>query len=153
MDLADDHQVDNRRVVEALVEACRAARVAFVDDEVASVTAGPSGVAGVTLRGGGRLHAGAVVVAAGCHSGQVGGLPDSARPPVRPVKGLTLRLRAPRWPPAVPDRAGAGARAELLPGAPRPDGTVVVGATVEEKGFDLTVQAGSVVDLLDDARH
>jgi glycine oxidase len=29
----------------------------------------------------------------------------------------------------------------------------VVGATVEEKGFDLTVQAGPVGDLLDDARR
>ncbi len=30
---------------------------------------------------------------------------------------------------------------------------MVVGATVEEKGFDLTVQAGSVTDLFDDARR
>jgi glycine oxidase len=30
---------------------------------------------------------------------------------------------------------------------------VVVGATVEEKGFDLSVQVGPVVDLLDDARR
>ena len=36
---------------------------------------------------------------------------------------------------------------------PRDDGSVVVGATVEEKGFDLSVQAGAVGDLLDDARR
>jgi glycine oxidase len=35
---------------------------------------------------------------------------------------------------------------------PRQDGTVVIGATVEEKGFDLTVQVGAVHDLLRDAR-
>ncbi len=36
---------------------------------------------------------------------------------------------------------------------PRADRTVVVGATVEERGFDLAVRAGSVGDLLDDARR
>jgi glycine oxidase len=36
---------------------------------------------------------------------------------------------------------------------PRTDGSVVVGATVEEKGFDLSVQAGALGDLLDDARR
>jgi glycine oxidase len=36
---------------------------------------------------------------------------------------------------------------------PRQDGTLVVGATVEERGFDLTVHAGAVGDLLNDARR
>jgi glycine oxidase len=35
---------------------------------------------------------------------------------------------------------------------PRDDGSVVIGATVEEKGFDRTVQAGAVYELLRDAR-
>jgi glycine oxidase len=35
---------------------------------------------------------------------------------------------------------------------PRPDGTVVIGATVEERGYDHTVQAGAVYQLLADAR-
>ena len=35
---------------------------------------------------------------------------------------------------------------------PRLDGSVVVGATSEERGFDRTVQAGAVHALLDDAR-
>ena len=36
---------------------------------------------------------------------------------------------------------------------PAPRRTVVVGATVEERGFDLAVRAGAVSDLLDDARR
>jgi len=36
---------------------------------------------------------------------------------------------------------------------PRQDGTVVVGATVEEQGFDTTVTAGAVYALLRDARR
>jgi glycine oxidase len=35
---------------------------------------------------------------------------------------------------------------------PRADGTIVVGATVEEKGYDTTIQAGAVYELLRDAR-
>ena len=36
---------------------------------------------------------------------------------------------------------------------PREDGTVVVGATVEERGFDTTVTAGAVYELLRDAHR
>ena len=149
----EDHQVDNRRVVEALVDACRASAVSFVNDEVAEASTDTGGVTGVTLRRGGRLGSSAVVLAAGCRSGQVGGVPDPLRPPVRPVKGLTVRLVAPEGGPRLA-RSVRG----LLHGrncylVPRPDGTVVVGATVEEKGFDLSVQVGAVVDLLDDARR
>jgi glycine oxidase len=36
---------------------------------------------------------------------------------------------------------------------PRADGTMVVGATVEELGFDQTVTAGAVYELLRDARR
>jgi glycine oxidase len=35
---------------------------------------------------------------------------------------------------------------------PRPSGEVVVGATTEERGFDTTVTAGAVYELLRDAR-
>jgi glycine oxidase len=153
VELADDHQVDNRRVVEALLDACRAARVSFVVDEVDEVTSGPFGVDGVTLRAGGRLGAGAVVLAAGCHTGRIGGLPEALRPPVRPVKGLTVRLRAPAGTPRLRRTVRGLVRGRPCYLVPRPDGTVVVGATVEEKGFDLTVQVGAVADLLDDARR
>jgi glycine oxidase len=153
VDLAEDHQVDNRQVVEALLEACRAGGVSFVADEVAEVTTDARGVTGVALRWGGRLGADSVVLAAGCHSGQVGGVPEPHRPPVRPVKGLTIRLRALDGTPRLQRTLRGLVRGRSCYLVPRSDGTVVVGATVEEKGFDLTVQAGSVVDLLDDARR
>jgi glycine oxidase len=35
---------------------------------------------------------------------------------------------------------------------PRADGTLVVGATVEERGYDTSIQAGAVFELLRDAR-
>jgi glycine oxidase len=147
----DDHQVDNRLVVEALLAACDRAGVVMVDDEVSAVTSENGRATGVSLGGGGAIDAGAVVVAAGCWSGRLG-LPHSLVPPVRPVKGLTIRAQA---------SSGALRLTRIVRGlvhgrtcylVPRADGSVVIGATVEEKGFDLTVQVGSVHDLLRDAR-
>jgi glycine oxidase len=153
VELADDHQVDNRLVIAALIAAGRAAGVTFVDDEVAGVEIGAGRVVGVRLRGGDDLPGHAVVVAAGCRSGQLDGLPGSVLPPVRPVKGLTLRLGRVEGVPALRRSVRGlvhGRRCYLVP---RADGSVVVGATVEEKGFDLTVQVGAVGDLLEDARR
>ncbi len=152
-ELAEDHQVDNRSTVEALLAACLDNGVSFVDDEASNVRMDGRRVSGVELRGGSARAAGAVVVAAGCQSGQVGGVPDSMRPPVRPVKGLTLRLRANDGGPRLRRTVRGLVHGRSCYLVPRRDGTVVVGAKVEEKGFDLAVQVGSVADLLDDARR
>ncbi|MGH9080890.1 MAG: glycine oxidase ThiO, partial [Acidimicrobiales bacterium] len=152
-DLVGDHQVDNRRLVDALVAACRAGRVELVEDEVSAVEAGAGRALGVTLRHGGRRPAGAVVVAAGCHSGRLGGIPALMLPPVRPVKGLTLRLRAPDDAPVLRRTVRGLVHGRNCYLVPRADRTVVIGATVEERGFDLAVLAGAVSDLLDDARR
>jgi glycine oxidase len=42
-------------------------------------------------------------------------------------------------------------RGRSIYAVPRADGRVVVGATVEEKGWDTTVTAGAVRELLEDA--
>jgi glycine oxidase len=98
----------------------------------------PSRPAGETL------PAGTVVLAAGCWSGGVGGLAAEALPPVRPVKGQLLYLRGPADQPLC-SRNVRGLEVYVVP---RGDGRVVVGATVEEQGFDTTVTAGAVHDLL-----
>jgi glycine oxidase len=147
-----DHQVDNRRMVDALVAACGAAGVEMVADSVQAVTWETGGRAqGVTLRDGTELVAGAVVVAAGADSNLVGGIPEGLIPPVRPVKGHVVRLRAGGSPVLARTVRGlVHGRSVYL--VPRADGSLVIGATVEEKGFDRRVQAGAVHALLDDAR-
>jgi glycine oxidase len=107
----------------------------------------------VTLTGGDTVDAGAVVVAAGCDSAGLGGLPAGILPPVRPVKGHILRLRGPSAAPLLARtvRALVHGRSTYL--VPRSGGRLVVGATVEERGFDRTVQAGAVHALLADARE
>lgn len=97
--------------------------------------------------GGEDLRAGATVLAAGAWSGQAEWLPEQARPPVRPVKGQALELRARDGAPPC-ERILASERVYLVP---RPDSRLIVGATVEEVGFDTTVTAGGVHELLREA--
>jgi glycine oxidase len=152
-DLLHDHQVDNRRVVEALIDAVRAGHVELVDDDVSAVEVHGGRATGVRLARGGRCAAGSVVVAAGCHSGRLDGIPAELRPPVRPVQGLTLRLRAPDDVPVLRRTVRGVVHGRSCYLVPRADRTVVIGATVEERGFDLAVRVGAAADLLDDARR
>jgi glycine oxidase len=89
-----------------------------------------------------------VVLAAGAWSGAAQWLPEHARPRVRPVKGqvVELRVREGDEPPAR--HILASERVYLVP---RSDGRLIVGATVEEMGFDTTVTAGGVHELLREA--
>jgi glycine oxidase len=152
-DLLEDHQVDNRRLIQALGVAVDRAGVVTTHCRVTGVVRRGEDVAGVTLDGGGELGADMVVVAAGCWSGQLAGWPERLRPPVRPVKGLTLRLRAGPRSPRLQRTIRGLVHGRSCYVVPRTDGSLVVGATVEERGFDLTVEAGPVGDLLGDARR
>jgi glycine oxidase len=150
--VASDHSVDNRRLAAALLVALRASNVSVRQDSVASLSIDGDAVTGVTLDSGDTLVTSTVVLAAGPWSADLAGLPAAARPAVRPVKGQILRLRA-HPPIQLPDHTLRG----LVNGReiyliPRTDGEVVVGATVEEVGFDTTVRAGAVRELLRDAR-
>jgi len=141
---AGDHQVDNRALVEALLAACERAGARMVAGRVTELAAEGDRVTGVVLGDGERLVAGAVVLAAGCWSGGLGGVAAEALPPVRPVKGQLLYLRGPATEPLC-SRNVRGLEVYVVP---RGDGRVVVGATVEEQGFDTRVTAGAVHDLL-----
>lgn len=104
-------------------------------------------LAGVRTAAGEELRAAAVVLAAGAWSGQAEWLPEHARPSVRPVKGQVVELRALDG--AAPcERIVGGERVYLVP---RADGRLIAGATVEEQGFDTTVTAGAVHEILREA--
>ncbi|HWO84186.1 MAG TPA: glycine oxidase ThiO [Solirubrobacterales bacterium] len=99
------------------------------------------------------IRAEAIVLASGAWSGATEWLPEHARPPVRPVKGQVLELRARDLPGAVGHEPVARhiLASERVYLVPRPDGRLVVGATVEEMGFDTAVTAGGVHELLREA--
>jgi glycine oxidase len=94
-----------------------------------------------------ELRAPTVVLATGAWSGAAEWLPEQARPPVRPVKGQILELRASDGAPPC-ERILASERVYLVP---RPDGRLIAGATTEERGFDTTVTAGGIHELLREA--
>jgi glycine oxidase len=148
LDVPDDHAVDPRLVAAALVLAARqAGAVLHAGAGVRGVVCEGERVTGVALKDGSVVQAGQVVVAAGAWSGLVEGVPASAQVPVRPVKGQTLRLL---------DRGGPGLLGRVLRFddgyvVPRGDGRYVLGATVEERGFDTAMTAGAAYELLRDA--
>ncbi|WP_067495926.1 glycine oxidase ThiO [Actinoplanes sp. TFC3] len=116
--LPGDHQVDPRRVVAALRSALGDA---VQPRRVDTIPDGP------------------VVIAAGIGTAALTGLP------VRPVKGLVLRLRA--EPGLLRHVINGYVDGRHVYVVPRADGDIIVGATEEERA-DLTVTAGAVLELL-----
>ncbi len=175
----DDHSVDPRNVTAALRRACERAGVDLRErTDVRAVELDASGerVIGVRVssdpsrdafsanfsaeEGSGGdffgedgsydvVQAREVVVAMGAWSGGLQGLPDGAGVPVRPVKGQIVRLRDP----AGPGLLEGVVRYEGGYIVPRGDGRYVLGATVEERGFDPAPTVGGVYELLRDAHE
>ncbi len=149
---AGDWSVDNRRYVAALAEAARRAKVRFVRDRVLALQVSDGRVSGVRLAGGANIGSAQVVLAAGCWSAAVAGLPDALAAVIRPVKGQLLRLRHPAGlAPVLSHTIRSIVRGTDVYLVPRSDGELIVGATSEERGEDRTVTAGAVHDLLHDA--
>ncbi len=146
---AGEAAVDPRAVARALVVALAGAgAVVRTGREVVDGVFEGDRLVGVRLDGRGEeLFGDAVVLATGAWSGRTEWLPEHARPRVRPVKGQVIELRG-RNGVAPCERILASERIYLVP---RPDGRLVAGATAEEQGFDTTVLAGGVHELLREA--
>lgn len=144
----DDHQVDNRKLAQALRVAAEAAGVTVREHcPVKEISVHGGRATGITLEDGTSSAADIVVLAAGAWSRGIGGLPSDRRPPVRPVKGQMLALQMDAAAPLLDHVLWA-------PGAylvPRRDGRLIVGGTVEERGFDTTITAGGMLTLLEAA--
>ncbi|HET9873866.1 MAG TPA: glycine oxidase ThiO [Propionibacteriaceae bacterium] len=145
-----DWSCDNRLLWAALIEASRRAGVVEVDQFAHEVRSSAGRVSGVVTADGSVWSTSQVVLANGAWAAQVAGIPPI---PVRPVKGQILRLDPLRMPaPRVTVRAYVSGSEVYL--VPRESGReVVVGATVEELGFDRRVTAGATYELLRDARQ
>ena len=136
-----DREIDPRELVAGLMTAfTRAGGELRLEAEVSSIENGPS----VVLAGGENITGGQIVVAAGCWSGKIAGVPKEVTRAVRPVKGQLVRLVTSSDLPILRHVI----RTEDCYVVPRRNGEVVVGATVEEKGFDTTVTAEGVYQLL-----
>jgi glycine oxidase len=142
-----DHQVENRQLVRALAETARRAGVVLKEHDPVREVELAGGCARGVVTDHGRDPADVVVLAAGAWSREIAGIPPAYLPPVRPIKGQMLALR---MDPAAPLLRHVIwlPRGYLVP---RQDGRLVVGGTVEERGFDDTLTAGGLLALLEGA--
>ena len=143
-----DHQVENRLLGRALAEAARRAGVVLHEHcPVREIELAGDRVCGVVTDRG-RDRADLVVLAAGAWSREIGGIPASHLPPVRPIKGQMLALQMAPQAPLLRHVLWLPRGGYLVP---RRDGRLVVGATVEERGFDDTLTAGGLLALIEGA--
>jgi glycine oxidase len=142
-----DHQVENRLLGRALAVAASRAGVELIEHcAVREILCAGGRARGVASERG-RDDADVVVLAAGAWSREIDGIPPRQRPPVRPIKGQMLALQMDPAAPLIRHVLWLP-RAYL---APRLDGRLVIGATVEERGFDPRLTAGGILALLDGA--
>jgi glycine oxidase len=142
--IANEAQIDNRRLGRALVAASTALGVRFERVAELALESDSRRVRGLRTERG-FVAATVVINAAGAWAGAIAGVPEPARIPVFPVAGEMLALAVPR----------GFARALIWHGhtylVPRDDGRLLVGATVIERGFDARVTAAGLRSLLDAA--
>jgi glycine oxidase len=142
-----DHQVDNRCLSRALAAAVRGAGVALHEHcPVREVVLSGNRAAGIVSERG-QEAADVVVLAAGAWSRSIGGIPAAHQPPVRPIKGQMLALQMDPVAPLVRHVIWLP-RGYLVP---RRDGRLIIGATVEERGFDTSLTAGGLLALIEGA--
>ena len=143
-----DHQVDNRCLGRALAAAVRKAGAALHEHcPVREIMVSGGRAAGVVTDQG-REEADVVVLAAGAWSREIGGLAPQALPPVRPIKGQMLALQMDPTAPILSHVVWLPRGGYLVP---RKDGRLIVGGTVEEKGFDTAITAGGLLALIEGA--
>lgn len=135
-------QVDNRRLGRALAAACTARGVRLrTGVRSLSLECDSRRVLGVRTDLG--YHpADAVVNAAGAWAARVEGVPAGCVPPVHPIKGEMLAIEIP---------VGFMRHTTWIPRGylvPRTDGRLLIGATMEDTGFDARVTAGGIDAVL-----
>lgn len=137
-----DHQVDTGLLLQALVEAFkRAGGILREGVNVQKVEFKPVGFELQTSAG--PVSCKKLIVAPGAWLRQIDGLSGDDRPHVRPVKGQMLAIEL-----GTPPLCTHVIRAPDAYLAPKSAGQIVVGATMEEMGFDSRMTAGGVFELL-----
>lgn len=142
----DDWQVDNRKLIHALAVSAQRAGVEILEDRpVSKILTEGDRVVGV-MAGGERWQAGTVVNAAGSWARYLSGVPAASCPPVRPVRGQMVVLDADGFP--LFRRVVYSSKVYM---APKTDGRLLVGSTVEEAGFRKAVTGGGMWKLMSGA--
>ena len=142
----NDHQVDSMLVSRALARAIEnAGGVIHTKTEITKINSSNNVATGVTLTDGTTVTADKIVLCAGANSPSLDGIEQSI--PVRPLKGQMLALQMDINNPIL-EHVVWTPRTYLIP---KSDGTLLVGATVEEAGFNKDNTAGGIFSLLEGA--
>lgn len=145
-EIPGDLRIDPRRLMEVMLGALESSPV---------VRQRVTRIAGATVEtADGRQHPfDTTVVAAGMGIAGIAGLPEDAKPTLRPVYGDVIRVRTPdsrlRFGPLVQRTVRAVVAGRSVYIVPRANGEIVIGASVREDRPETDL--GSVADLLADA--
>ena len=139
--LPEEHQVENRRLMEALEVAMKQAGVQVIEGaNVTALTTERGGITGVTS-GGEVFDAGSVIVAAGAWSTRLLE-PLGLNIKLIPARGQMIAVKGATCPIT---RVLHSSKVYLVP---RRDGRILIGATVEYAGFRKAVTVEAVNHLL-----
>ncbi|MCX7878618.1 MAG: FAD-dependent oxidoreductase, partial [Ignavibacteria bacterium] len=144
--IKDDAQINNRLLLKALIEACIRSGCSLNEySSVEEIIIESNTVNGIVVSGRSEKFD-IIVLCAGAWSRLLSGLPENLIPPVRPVKGQIINLK-------LNDSCGLTkvVRAPDVYLLPKSDGRLVVGASVEDMGFDTSPTAGEIFRMLERA--
>lgn len=142
--IGSDHQVDPRLLTQALARAFTRAGGRLIEHcPVESIDCDDAKVHALTTAAGERVASENILVAAGAWTRSIAGLPPGILPRVRPVRGQMLSVALGE--PALCRHVIRAPDAYLVP---KSDGRLLIGATMEERGFNPAPTAGGVFELL-----
>ncbi len=136
----DEARADPRWLALALRRAAQQAGVQVVTETRVNRIAESGGKVTGVVTGEGVVAFDHVVLAAGAWSGGLLKVSNLPGPPIRPVKGQVMSLTGD--PRAIPVRRIVWAEGAYI--APHSDGRIVIGATQEEAGFDMTLDEAAL---------
>jgi len=139
--LPEEHQVENRRLMDSLKIAIKLAGVDLIEDaEVTSLATAQDRVTGV-VSAGKRFDAGSVIVAAGTWSSRLLE-PLGLNVKVIPARGQMIAVKGDGCP------ITRVVHSSSVYVVPRRDGRILIGATVEYTGFKKEVTVSAINHLL-----
>lgn len=145
--IEQEHQVNNRLLCQALAKAASSAGVYFYRASVTELNLDDQGaLQGVIVNNATKILSPNVVIAAGAWSANIKGL--NPQLPIYPIKGQTIRIRLPKSASSYKTIIRGLVKGHHIYMVPRKDGEVILGATVEDKGFDTTITIEGLYELL-----
>lgn len=139
---ANDHQVDNRSLLRALRRICEIQGVEL-HEECGDVELLPGKEGWLVRSATLQVTAGRLVIASGASFGLLKSLAPELARLIRPVKGQIIRLDQSEF--HLLDHV---VRTPDVYFAPKSDGTLVVGASSEDRGFDRAIRIGPLYETI-----